>query len=134
MKIRYILDFSLQTVNEPVVYVLVKRFDLIVNILKAQIFPDRGGELLVELEGPGESIDAAMTYMREQAVGIIPVEKRILHNTEKCVNCGECTSLCPGGALKIGEPAWELAFDPGRCVACAACVQACPARAFSTLW
>jgi len=134
MKIRYILDFPLQAVNEPVVYVLVKRFDLIVNILKAQIFPDRGGELLVEFEGPGEHIDAGLDYLRDLSVGVTPVEKRILHSAEKCVSCGECTSLCPGRALTIGEPTWDLVFDPTRCVACAMCVRTCPTRAFSTLW
>ncbi len=134
MRLRSILDFPLVTADEPVVYVLVKRFDLIVNILRAQILPDRGGELLVDLEGPDSALEEGLAYLRGLGVGISPVSRTVTHDADRCVACGGCVSLCPGKALAMGEPDWLLRFDPDRCVACGLCAKACPTRSFRTLW
>lgn len=47
----------------------------------------------------------------------------------RCTDCGSCSSVCMSGALTIGEPDWNLEFNPEQCSGCKLCSIACPAKA-----
>lgn len=44
-------------------------------------------------------------------------------DTQACVRCGVCASVCPTGAIDPADPA---STDCDRCVTCLRCVSACP--------
>jgi ferredoxin len=41
----------------------------------------------------------------------------------RCVMCGACATVCPMGAVTIGE---TVTTDASRCIVCCACVKTCP--------
>lgn len=130
MKKRFVLNFTLAAAEEPITYILIKEHDLKLNILKAAISPEKGGELLVELEGDDQKLAQGLDYLRNRGVGVEAVDKKILFRREECIHCGACAATCFAGALAIGAPDWELTFDAEKCVACEMCLKSCPLKLF----
>jgi len=130
MKRRFVFHFPLTVADEPITYLLIAEYHLKLNILKASISPEKGGDLLVELEGSEADIERGLAYLRGRGISIEAIDKKILFRREECVHCGACTATCFTGALAIGAPDWELRFDPERCVACELCLKSCPLRLF----
>lgn len=126
MKEKYILEYSSATVEEPVIYTLVKRFDIKVNILRAEISSGQEGSMLVELEGEPERLAESRGYLASMSVTLSPIARSLTVREEDCVHCGSCTGVCFSGCLSMGAPAWELAVDREKCIACGLCVKACP--------
>jgi ferredoxin len=46
-----------------------------------------------------------------------------VRDAARCVMCGACVTVCPMGAIAIGE---TVATDSSRCIVCCACVKQCP--------
>lgn len=130
MKKRYILRFSPEVVNKPLVSDLVKECNISVNILNADISSGRAGMLVVELEGSEEALEASIEFLAGLGVNCSPHIKELRFDQERCIDCGSCTSVCFSGALKMSSGSWELMYDPDRCIVCGLCVQACPLGLF----
>lgn len=113
---------------KPVVYHVVKDFDLVPNILRAQIQPGAEGRMLVEVTGRADGIDRAVAFLEEQGLSVTEAASDIRHDELRCVDCGLCTTVCKHGALTIG-PDGALVIDRELCVYCEACVPVCPRRA-----
>jgi D-methionine transport system ATP-binding protein len=67
------ISFIGDSVAEPLVYTLIKRFDVEPNILQAHVDHIKGapyGTLLLDLSGERESVDAALAYLRGADVGL----------------------------------------------------------------
>jgi L-aspartate semialdehyde sulfurtransferase ferredoxin len=126
MKEKYILEYSSAVVDEPVIYTLVRRFDIKVNILRAEISSGREGSMLVELESAPENLAAGRDYLASIAVRLEPMARSLSIRKEACVDCGSCTGVCFSGCLSIGAPDWALAVNDEKCIACGLCVKACP--------
>jgi len=129
-KQRLVLRFPAGSVNEPITYILIKTYDVMINILNADITHGREGNLLIELSGEKENIKGAISYLESKNVEISPVVKTILLNQSECIHCGACTSVCFPGALKMDAHSRELLFKPDKCVACELCIKACPLQLF----
>lgn len=127
---RMVLHFPADTVNEPITYTLIRNYDVLINILNADISLGKEGYLLIEMEGSGRNVDHAMAYLREKQVDIAPVVKTILFNEPDCIHCGSCASVCFSGALEMETSSRELQFAPEKCVACELCIKACPLQLF----
>ncbi len=57
---------------------------------------------------------------------------KVKYSEDKCIQCGTCVDLCPGGALtRDGE---KIAYDREKCVACGDCVAYCPSGALRVGW
>ena len=125
-----ILHFPAETVNEPVTYVLIREYDIQVNILNADITHGKEGQLLVEMSGEEEKIDEGLVYLEDMNVEISPAVKTILFREEDCVHCGACASVCFPGALSMDPASRKLTFSPEKCVACELCIKACPMQLF----
>jgi ferredoxin len=131
MKHKYILEYSSSIVDEPVIYILVKRFDVKVNILRAEINPGHEGSMLVELESDPENIAKSMDYLAERQIKLLPITQSLAFREELCVDCGACTGVCLSGCLCMGGEDWKLVVDRELCIACGLCVKACPFGLFS---
>jgi L-aspartate semialdehyde sulfurtransferase ferredoxin len=125
----YILRFPKETSNDPIIYQLVKQYDMEFNILKADILPQREGVMILELEGAKESVNKGMDFLKSLGVKVERLAASIHRDDEKCFQCGACTGICPVGALAIQRPEMLVVFDPEKCTGCSLCVPVCPVRA-----
>jgi len=126
---KIVIRYSADIVEEPIIYELVKKHDLIFNILKARIFPRREGVIVLELTGTKENFDAGIRFLKEKGLKVESLSKSVSQNLDRCVHCGACTTFCPTGALHFDRETWQVNFDPERCNGCELCVTACSARA-----
>lgn len=126
---RIVLTFPHKLVDKPIVYRLVKDFDLVFNILQARVTPKEEGLLILELTGKKEDYAKGIKYLTEIGVRIQPLSKDVTRNEERCTHCGACVAVCPTEALCIDKDTMKVIFDSEKCIACELCVKACPPRA-----
>lgn len=132
MKKRIILRFKKDTIDKPIVYKLVKDYNLVFNILRANISPKAESLMVMELEGTEANFKKGMKYLKSLNIDTEPMERDINRDENKCVHCGVCTSVCAPGALYIKDRrSMSIEFDYKRCVACELCVRVCPVKAMS---
>lgn len=126
---RLVLRFPKRLTDRPIIYKLVKDYDLEFNILKASITPDQEGLMVLELKGKQEEYDKGIDFLLKTGVKIQALSQDVTRNEEKCTNCGACITICPTRAFTT-EPGTRLVlFDNEKCIACGACIPACPPRA-----
>lgn len=126
---RIVLTFPRKLVDKPIVYNLVKEFDLVFNILQARITPQEEGLMVVELSGKKERYAEGIKYLTGLGVKIQPLKQDVTRNDARCTHCGACITVCPTGALYLEEKTRKVIFDSEKCIACELCVKACPPRA-----
>jgi ferredoxin len=126
---KIVIRYTPDAVAQPVIYELVKKYDLVFNILKARIFPRREGMIVLELTGIKENFDRGIRFLKEMGLKVEPLSKSVSQNNDKCVHCGACTAFCPTGALAFEVPSLKVLFDAEKCNGCELCVSACPVRA-----
>lgn len=124
---RIVLRYTSETVDKPIIYKLVKDYDLVVNILKASINPHREGTMVLELIG--ERYAEGIEYLRGQGISVHPLAQEVVRNNEKCTHCGACTVHCPTKALYMERPSMEVKFNEDECIVCLSCVKICPVNA-----
>ncbi|MBU1726134.1 MAG: 4Fe-4S binding protein [Candidatus Omnitrophica bacterium] len=128
-KKKIVLHFPPRLVDQPIVYKLVKDFDLQFNILKASITPEEEGLMVLELSGKKENYDSGVQYLESCGIKIQPLSRDVVRNEEKCTHCGACVPVCPTGALFVEEGSRKIIFKNDKCIACELCVKVCPPRA-----
>jgi ferredoxin len=99
---------------------------------KAEAFGGQVKEILVqdsvhELEVPGhrpyrENSGWNKPYEEREKADLWSPET----NTEACILCGLCASVCPTAAVNV---AGSVKTDKADCIACTACVKSCPTGA-----
>ena len=77
MKEKFYLTYPPALIKQPLIYWLIKKFDIIPNIRGANI-SDEMGLLAIEIEGAHDEIDRAIAWLREQGVTVEPIEKNII--------------------------------------------------------
>jgi L-aspartate semialdehyde sulfurtransferase ferredoxin len=126
---RIVLRFPKRLVDRPIIYRLVKDYDLEFNILKASITPEQEGLLILELKGTQVEYDKGIDFLIKAGVQIQSLSRDVTRNEEKCTSCGACVTICPALAFSV-EPGTRLVlFDNDKCIACGLCIPACPPRA-----
>ncbi len=126
---RIVLTFPHNLLDKPVVYKLVKDYNLTFNILQARVTPEEEGLLILELSGRNDDYDKGIKYLTELGVRIQPLSKDVLRDEERCTHCGACVVICPTGALALEKDTMRVNFDSKKCIACELCVKSCPPRA-----
>lgn len=134
MKKRIILRFKRNTIDKPIVYKLVKDYDLIFNILRANILPKAESMMVMEIDGTEENFNKGIEYLKGLNIGIEPMEQDINRDEDRCVHCGVCTSVCAPDALFIDRKTMKVNFDYEKCVACELCVRVCPVKAMNVFF
>ena len=74
---RYYLSYPRSLIREPLLYRLVKTFDLAFNIRGASVSEDMG-LVAIEFEGTGAQIERALQWLREIGVTVEPIEKNVI--------------------------------------------------------
>jgi ferredoxin len=128
---RFVLTFPPDATGEPITYNLIKKFDIMVNIVRADVSPGKIGHLVMEMTAPAKVLKEGMEYIRQQKVECEPIDKKITCRDELCIHCGACSAVCFAGALTMGRHTAELSFEPEKCVVCELCLTACPLKLFS---
>ena len=77
MKEKFYLTYPPALIKEPLIYLLIKKFDIIPYIRGANV-SDEMGLLAMEIEGTRDDIDRAIAWLREQGVTVEPIEKNII--------------------------------------------------------
>lgn len=126
---RLLLHYPSRVVDKPIIYQLVKVFDLEINILKADISPEKEGSMIVEMRGSRDRHRLGMEFLQELGVQVQPLSRTVVRDGQKCVQCGYCASVCPTGAIYLQPPSLETIFELEKCVVCGSCVQYCPFKA-----
>jgi len=117
-------------VEQPIVSQIVLDLKVPINIVTAQV-NSKGGEVLAEV--PDQALTKVVKAFRRKGV-IVTFPKLIEVDTEKCISCGSCVTLCPVEAITLAEDS-SIVFNKEKCVGstCSACVDACPARAIHSV-
>jgi len=123
------LHFPRILVDQPIVYRLVKDYNLEFNILKASVTPKEEGLLVLELSGEQRDYERGMQYLAGIGVGIQPLSQNVIRNEARCTHCGACITICPTGAFTLELPSRRVNFEAEKCIACGLCIKPCPPRA-----
>ena len=126
---RIVLRFPRRLVDRPIIYRLVKDYDLEFNILKASVTPEEEGLLVLEVSGEQTNYDRGIRYLTETGVRIQALSQDIIRNEERCTHCGACVTICPVGAFELDPLTRQVTFHNEKCLACGICIKACPPRA-----
>jgi ferredoxin len=126
---RIVLRFPRRLVERPIIYRLVKDYDLEFNILKASITPEEEGLLVLELKGDQKEYDKGINFLVKAGVKIQSLSQDVTRNEERCTHCGACVTVCPTGAFRVDSKTRKVLFDNKKCIACGLCISACPPRA-----
>jgi len=126
---RIVLHFPKRLVDRPIVYRLVKDYDLEFNILKAFFTPEEEGLMVLEISGEQKDYDRGIRYLTKSGVRIQSLSQDVVLNEERCTHCGACITICPTNAFELDPQTRRVIFYNEKCVACGQCIKACPPRA-----
>ncbi|MDI6605836.1 MAG: NIL domain-containing protein [Candidatus Omnitrophota bacterium] len=126
---KIVLRFPHRLVDQPIVYKLVKDFDLKFNILKAHVTPQEEGLMVLELSGKKENFHKGIEYLESCGVKIQPLSQDVTRDDSKCTDCGVCVPICPTQALVVDPKTRKVHFYNNKCIACELCIKICPTRA-----
>ena len=76
-RMRVRLTFPPERIQEPVIYHLVKDFDIVTNIRRADVKADYGWVAL-ELEGKEENLERGIAWLKEKGVKVDPIERDVI--------------------------------------------------------
>jgi len=77
VKRRFTLTFSTELTRDPIIYNLGQQFNIVTNILRADITEDRGWVEL-ELDGKDEDIEAGITWVISRGMRVEPISDESL--------------------------------------------------------
>jgi ferredoxin len=126
---RVVLHFPRSLVEQPIIYRLVRDYDLMFNILKASVTPKEEGLLVLELSGEEEDYEKGVRYLAEVGVEIQSLSRDVYRDEVRCTHCGACITICPTHAFDLEPLTRKVNFLDEKCIACGLCIKACPPRA-----
>jgi len=75
--VRLFVSFPEEQVDQPVVYDLVRQFDVVPNIRRANV-EEHSGWMILELSGAQEKLDGAVAHLAELGCTVNPMEGDVL--------------------------------------------------------
>ena len=76
-RLRVRLTFPPALIQEPIVYRLVKDFDIVINIRRAEVQADRGW-MLLELEADEATLQKGVAWLKGRGVQVDPIESDVV--------------------------------------------------------
>ena len=74
VKRRVIFTFSAEVIREPIIYTLSQQFNVVTNILRADLSEDSGWVVL-ELDGTKKNIEQGIDWVIGRGVRVDPVDE-----------------------------------------------------------
>jgi ABC-type methionine transport system ATPase subunit len=68
--VRLNLTFPVERVNQPLLAQAIKNFHVVADIRRAQIEPQTGGYIMLELTGTEKQIDDSIAFWKSFGVGV----------------------------------------------------------------
>lgn len=127
MKKKFLLRYSAERAQEPVLASVIRETGVLTNILHADMGA-KGGEILISFDATEAEVERVVALFERGGVEVEEVKKVIELDSDICFDCGACVSLCPTKALRLTEE-YSLELDEDECIYCELCVPACPVRA-----
>jgi len=101
--------------EKPIIYHLVKDYNLVVNVYRAKVTPEEEGYLVLDVTGT--AFDVTINY----------TGKGVTRDEDSCTHCGHCITHCPTEALYIAaKTTREVAYSEAKCIECLACLRVRP--------
>lgn len=69
-KVRLNLTFPIDRVDQPLLAQAIKNFGVVADIRRAQIEPNTGGYIMLELSGTDKQIDDSIAFWKSFGVGV----------------------------------------------------------------
>lgn len=76
-RIRVRLTFPPHLIQEPILYRLVKDFDIVINVRRADVKADYGWVAL-EMEAGEATLERGVAWLKEQGVQVDPIERDVI--------------------------------------------------------
>jgi L-aspartate semialdehyde sulfurtransferase ferredoxin len=76
-RLRVRLTFPAERVQEPIIYHLVKDFDIVTNIRRADVKGDHGWVVL-EMESDETTLDRGIAWLKGKGVTVDPIESDVV--------------------------------------------------------
>lgn len=130
-RMKVVLNFPEDIVEDPITYNLISDYSIQVNILRASISPGKQGMMVVELGGEENQISQGLDYLERVGVQVEPLAQEIRHLEDRCTSCTSCVPHCPTQALDVDRQSWHVTFEPEKCIICLSCLETCIYRAMS---
>jgi ABC-type methionine transport system ATPase subunit len=70
---KVMLKYPEHLIQQPVLFRMVKQFDVMPNIRRARV-TDTVGEIALELEGTPDNLEQGIRFLQEQGVEVQPLE------------------------------------------------------------
>jgi len=70
---KVMLKYPENLIQEPVLFRMVRHYDVMPNIRRARV-TDTVGEIALELEGSADNLEQGIQYLRDQGVLVEPLE------------------------------------------------------------
>jgi ferredoxin len=119
--------------EKPIIYHLVKDYNLVVNIFRAKVTPEEEGYLVLDVTGTEDDIERALAFVKTFNVSINYSGKGVTRDENSCTHCGLCITHCPTGALRIDDKTTrEVIYSEADCIECLACIRVCPFGALAS--
>lgn len=129
------LYFPQSETEKPIVYRLVKDYNLVVNIFRAKVTAEEYGYLVLDVTGDEKDIEAGIEFIKTFKVEVNETERGLRWESEICVHCGNCVPHCPTKALFVVDRAtMKIGFDEDLCIHCLSCIENCPFGAVSSMF
>jgi hypothetical protein len=75
--VRLFVSFPEELVDRPMIYEVVKRFDVVPNIRRANV-EQHSGWVILELTGPQEQLDGSIAYLEEVGCTVNTMEGDVI--------------------------------------------------------
>jgi L-aspartate semialdehyde sulfurtransferase ferredoxin len=78
-KVRLFVSFPEQLVDRPLIYEVIKKFDVVPNIRRANV-EDHSGWVILEMNGDTAQLDASVAYLEEVGCTVNRMEGDVLES------------------------------------------------------
>lgn len=130
-RMKVVLNFTENIVEEPITYHLIADYGVQVNILRASIDTGKQGMMVVEISGSESQILSGLEYLKRVGVQVDSLADEIRRLEDRCTSCTACLPHCPTQALDVDRESWYVSFEPEKCIVCLSCVEICIYSAMS---
>jgi ferredoxin len=132
---KFLFWFPKSETEKPIVYHLVKNYNLIINIFRAKVTPEEEGYLVLDVTGKEEDIQRGLDYMKTFNVSINEGSRGLRWDSNRCTHCGNCITHCPTEALHIPDRnTMKVVFKEELCIECLSCIENCVFNACTSIF